>query len=416
MQPTLFRPEATAGQHEWLGTIQLGRPLSLAWLTAATVAVALAVAAFLVLGQYTRKARVGGYLVPDRGVIRLLAPQNATVVESHAAEGRHVVRGEVLYVLDVGQATLSGDTQAAVEASLASREQSLQAAVRQHAELERNERAALDRQIDEMQRELTPMAMEVDLQTQRLGLAQQALARLESLQKDNFISAAQVQAKAEEILGLKAQLQTLARQRAGHLRQIAVLQAQRAELPVRSQVRQGEALRDLADIAQRSAENEARRRIVVRAPQDGTLTGVLAGTGQSVGSAIALASLVPEGATLEAHLFAPSSAVGFVRARQAVALRYQAFPYQKFGHQPGEVREVSRSPLQATELAGLALPAHGGEPLYRITVTLARQTVAAYGQAQPLVPGMQLDADVLLDQRRLIEWIFEPVLGIAGRL
>jgi membrane fusion protein len=29
---------------------------------------------------------------------------------------------------------------------------------------------------------------------------------------------------------------------------------------------------------------------------------------------------------------------------------------------------------------------------------------------------MQLDADVVLDRRRLIEWIFEPVLGIASRV
>jgi membrane fusion protein len=80
---------------------------------------------------------------------------------------------------------------------------------------------------------------------------------------------------------------------------------------------------------------------------------------------------------------------------------------------------VSRSPLQAAELAGLALPgalSTGGEPLYRITVTLAQQSVSAYGQPQALAPGMQLEADVLLDRRRLIEWLFEPVLGIAGRV
>jgi membrane fusion protein len=57
-----------------------------------------------------------------------------------------------------------------------------------------------------------------------------------------------------------------------------------------------------------------------------------------------------------------------------------------------------------------------GEPLYRITVTLNQQTVAAYGKAQTLSPGMQLEADVQLDRRRLIEWLFEPVLGIAGRV
>jgi membrane fusion protein len=29
---------------------------------------------------------------------------------------------------------------------------------------------------------------------------------------------------------------------------------------------------------------------------------------------------------------------------------------------------------------------------------------------------MQLDADVLLERRRLVEWLFAPVLGIAGRV
>ena len=95
---------------------------------------------------------------------------------------------------------------------------------------------------------------------------------------------------------------------------------------------------------------------------------------------------------------------------------------------PGQVLQVSRTPLQAAELASLPLAtgstsntASGalqpaGEPLYRITVALDRQTVQAYGVAQPLVAGMQLEADVLLDRRRLIEWIFEPLLSITGRL
>jgi membrane fusion protein len=156
----------------------------------------------------------------------------------------------------------------------------------------------------------------------------------------------------------------------------------------------------------------------VRAPQDGVVTAVLADTGPAVTPGVALASLLPADARLQAHLFAPSSAVGFVRAHQSVQLRYQAFPYQKFGHQAGEVIQVARSPLQAAELAGLPLQgaAASGEPLYRITVSLDQQTVAAYGQAQALSPGMQLEADVLLDRRRLIEWLFEPVLGIASRV
>ena len=416
----LFRPEVLENrQRDWLGSIQLIRPVSLGLLTAFVVATVLAVASYLVLGEYTRKARVSGYLVPDQGVIRLMSPQAATLLEAHAVEGASVRRGDVLFVLSVGQSTLSGDTQAAVRSSLALREQSLQGAARQRGALEQTQLAALDRQIEDMRRELGSMAAEADLQRERLTLTQQAQARLESLRNDNFVSSAQVQTKAEEVLGLKAQMQVLERQRSAHLREITALQAQRRELPMRVQAQQGEIDRDLAALAQQAAENEARQRIVVRAPQDGVVTGVLAQVGQTVTPSVAMASLLPANARLQAQLFAPSSAVGFVRPNQAVQLRYQAFPYQKFGHQTGAVALVSRSPLQGAELAGLPMQAAANaasEPLYRITVTLDQQSVAAYGQAQALVPGMQLEADVLLDRRRLIEWLFEPVLGIAGRV
>ena len=417
---SLFRPEALEHrEREWLGSIQLIRPVSLAVLTVLTLLVVAGVGAYLTLGEYTRKARVSGYLVPDRGVIRLVTPQAATVVESHVVEGRAVQRGDVLFVLAVGQATLSGDTQATVLSSIESRTRSLQGAARQRSQLEQTQLAAIDRQIGEMGREIESMKLESDLQRQRLLLAEQAQGQYESLRNDNFVSSAQVRTKAEEVLNVKAQLQGLVRQRAARLREIAALQSQRRELPLQTQSAQGAIDRDLAALAQQAAETEARQRIVVRAPQDGVVSGVLAAPGQTVTPAVALASLLPADAKLQAQLFAPSSAVGFVRANQQVQLRYQAFPYQKFGHQAGEVVQVSRSPLQASELAGLALPASlsaSGEPLYRITVSLDRQSVAAYGQPQALSPGMQLEADVLLDRRRLIEWLFEPVLGIAGRI
>jgi membrane fusion protein len=376
------------------------------------------VATFLFVGEYTRKARVPGLLVPDRGVIRIVSPQPATVIESNVAEGRSVRAGDVLYVLSVEQSTLTGNAQSAVHDSLKARERSLLGASAQQLALERERLAGLDRRIEAMRAELDQMDTESQLQAQRLSLARQAQARLESLRGENFVSAAQVQTKTEEVLGLQAQMQSLQRQRAAHLREIGELQARRREIPLEAQALQGTIERDMAELAQQGAENEARRRIVLRAPQDGVLSGVVAQPGQTVTPATALASLLPANARLQAHLFAPSSAVGFVRTDQPVQLRYQAFPYQKFGVQSGMVVQVSRSPLQAAELGGLVSPTAGnpGEPLYRITVILDHQNITAYGQPQALVPGMQLDADVMLDRRRLIEWIFEPVLGIAGRV
>jgi membrane fusion protein len=155
---------------------------------------------------------------------------------------------------------------------------------------------------------------------------------------------------------------------------------------------------------------------VVRAPQDGVVSAVLASPGQTVTAAAALASLVPTGSALQAYLYAPSSAVGFLRAQQPVLLRYHAFAYQKFGHQRGRIERISLAPLQAAELAGQAWAGDAREPMYRITVALERQQMQAYGAMQALVPGMQLDADVPIERRKLYEWLFEPVLGMANRM
>jgi membrane fusion protein len=411
----LFRQEAVENrQQDWLGSVQLVRPVSLTVLTVVVVIAAVAVAALLVEGRYTRKARVSGFLVPDRGVIRLMPPQAGTVLESHVAEGRVVREGDVLFVLAINQATPRGE---AVQNSFSARERSLKGAALQQQQLLQSQGSAIDQRLDDMRRELAALAAEADLQAQRLVLATQAQSRLESLRADNFVSAAQAQAKAEELLGLRAQVQSTERQRVAQQREIGTLEAQRRELPLRIQAQLGEIDRDLALLAQQTAEKESSQRIVVRASQDGVISAVLAEPGQSVSPVSALASLVPAHSRLQAHLFAPSSAVGFLRSQQAVMLRFDAFPYQKFGLQTGHVLQVARSPLQATELA--SLPLQGGaanEPLYRITVALDRQDVAAYGEAQPLSPGMQLEGDVQLDRRRLIEWIFEPVLGLAGRV
>ncbi|RVU49449.1 HlyD family secretion protein [Rubrivivax rivuli] len=409
----LFRPEAVEAQRlQWLGGVQLVRPPSLAWLTAGVVVVALALGAFLSLAQYTRKATSPGVVVPDRGLIRLVPAAAGTVLERRVAEGQAVRAGDVLFVLALERPLLSADAQAVVRRSLDERRRSLAEAAGAQQALAGTQRAALERRLAAMEGELAQLDVEAGLQQQRLAMAEQNLARLQSLQADQFISAAQTQAKAEEVLGLKVAAQGLQRQRAALLRERAELEGERRALPLVAGAALGSLARDLAQADRDAVEQGAEQRLVVRAPQSGTVSTLLAEPGQSVSPASALATLMPEGAVLQAQLFAPSSAIGFVQPGQAVRLRFEAFPYQKFGQQPARVLQVSRTPLAASELAALALPAvgAGAEPLFRITVALEGEPVA------PLSAGMRLQADVLLERRRLIEWLFEPLLGLKGRL
>jgi len=412
----LFRAEAQASQQQaWLGSVQLHRPATLRWLSLLALGGVVAVGAFLFSTEYTRKARVNGLLVPERGVMRLSVPQSATVVARPVQDGQQVREGDVLFVLSLDSANPTGDS---LSRTLKDREQSLGAAQAQQRELAQSQAASLKARIATLESTLRQADAELQLHAQREALAQQSLGRLESLAKDQFVSSAQVQTKREELLGLQAQRQALSRERENLQREALGLQAELQAIPLKAQVQQGELARDIAALQAQGVENEARRRLVLRAPSDGQMSTVLAEPGQVVQAGTQLAALLPARTPLQAHLYAPSSAVGFLRPHQAVLLRYQAFPYQKFGQQAGEVLQVARTPLQAAELAQLGLPAAmaQGEPMYRITVQLQRQSVEAYGQDQPLSPGMLLEADVLLERRRLIEWIFEPLLSLARRV
>ena len=163
-----------------------------------------------------------------------------------------------------------------------------------------------------------------------------------------------------------------------------------------------------------------RARTWIRPARAGRVSALTAVAGQSITAGTALATLLPaeaDASALVAHLYAPSRTAGFVEPGQQVGLRYAAYPYQKFGMHVGRVTTVSRTPVNPQDLppgrAQALMAASGGqEPLYRVTVALASQTISTYGTPQPLKSGMAVEAQLQQGQRAIWEWVLEPVLAV----
>jgi membrane fusion protein len=229
----------------------------------------------------------------------------------------------------------------------------------------------------------------------------------------------QLQAAEERRLDQDAKLGLLERSRIAANRDRLALKGELEELPLRSQADIANIEREIGTLDQQLAEAEARREIVVPAPARGTVTAIQAELGGRPNSSVPLLSIVPTGSKLQAHLFTPSRAIGFLRPGQRVLLRFQAYPYQKFGHYEGVLASVSGSAVNPGELpaqlAGLTSLVGTSEPVYRITVSLTSQTVTVYGRPVPLQPGMQLDAEIMIERRRLIEWVLDPLYTLTGK-
>lgn len=416
MSTGLFRAEVRAhAENAWLGKILLIQPPSFAFLTSCALVLACALAAFFTTGQYTRKARLEGVVAPELGVVRILAQQSGVVERVRVAEGEEVERDATLLTIGDGRESAS---RVAIGSAVAARIREREAALARQREASvaaaGSEREALERRAQGLARELAALDAEIATQSTRSALSARSLDRARRLEAIGFLSAAAADREREGDADQRARVQSLERSRLALARDLdaAGLEARAAGERAAAQLATLDQQR--AALAQERLEHDLQYRAAIVAPAAGTVATVLVEPGQMVVPGTPLATLLPRGSRLEVHLFAPSSAIGFVHAGQDVLVRYLAYPHQKFGSYHARVLGVSRNALPASEL-GFAPPGGGREPLYRIKAALASQSILAYGQPRPLKPGMQVEADVLLDRRRLIEWIFEPLIALAGR-
>ena len=416
MSAPLFRRETEeARAASWLGSIVLIRPVSFSVLTLCALFTAVILAAYFIGGHYTRKARLTGVLAPTEGVMRIVAQQAGMVTSIAVHEGDDVDRDAPLVVMTDPRAPAAHETtEHALRARFAERREMLlrqRATTIAAADVEVG--AALGRE-RALERERTQIRRELGVQEERLRVAARNYARMERLRDTGFMSAAAVDRERENEIEQRSRLETLRRsamalerersdQEADATLAAARLRAQLAAIDVQRAAMEQEAL-----------ERALQYRAIVAAPGRGRVGAVLVEPGQMVLPGTTLLTVLPADATLEALLYAPSRSMGFVKVGQDVLLRYAAYPHQKFGSHRAVVRAISASAMSASEL-GIVPPDGGREPLYRIRATLDAQDIRAYGRAEPLQAGMQLEADVLLDRRRLIEWVFEPLLSLAGR-
>lgn len=414
MTQDLFRREVLeARRGPWLGGVSLAQPLHMWWLTLAAGLMALLVGLFLGLGTYTRRSTVTGQLVPAMGLATVVAPAAGVIGRIDVPEGGRVEEGQVLAVVATARATLAhGDMPAALQSRLERRREGLGSGLAARLQLLDAQGEGLRAQLAAAERELVQIRTGIGNRREQARIAAETLRSLRGLEDERYVSLLQIRQHESEALSWQGEVQALERQATATRRTVAQLRQALRELPGQKLAAEAGYLRDVALLEQEEVESQARGGLAIHAPVAGVVSAQLAKPGQSVQAGQPVLALLPGAGTLEAEFLVPSRAIGFIRPGDRVLLRYQAYPYQKFGHHEAEVARISRSALEPGGPGG----SHAHEPLYRVTAKLARQEVMAYGREEPLKPGTLVDADILGERRRLIEWILEPLFTVRGRV
>ncbi|MBB4187176.1 HlyD family type I secretion periplasmic adaptor subunit [Sinorhizobium terangae] len=155
---------------------------------------------------------------------------------------------------------------------------------------------------------------------------------------------------------------------------------------------------------------ELRREMVaLTAPADAVVLDLAQ---RSVGSVVReaepIVTLVPLNVPLEAEVEINARDIGRVTATEEVRIKFDAYPFQKYGTASGSIRTISRdafTPNQQDASAGRATA-----PFFKARVSLGDSELRAPPGTVRLLPGMTVSAEIKVGGRTVISYFLYPLL------
>jgi membrane fusion protein len=409
----LFRSEVL--EYQTASSNQFGSPTGVlppSWLklTLLLTAFILAVIVFLFNANMARKETVRGKLRSDGPEAKIYPVEPGIVGAVLVENGDTVAAGAALFEISSERYLADGEKLSASTLEELSRERKSllekRASLQEGATLAGN---AAKLAFEDALRKEAEAQDQIDILKRRLKTAEKRRDDISELHDKGIIAEPVLNERVEAVSVL---LQNLLQVQA----LLADARSEQRRLGTESQQIQVNLSRDLSDLDQRLSQidaqttrTNAQKGHTIMAPNSGRITALNARVGEYATPNMPLTIILPEDSQLIAEVYVPSRAIGFIAKGQTVKLQYDAFPYQKFGLAYGEVTLITNTSQTPQELG---VPSRTGEPLYEVRIALEKQTMSAFGKEVMLQSGMELTADIILEDRKLIEWLMEPLLSV----
>ena len=408
MATKLFRQEVIdAGRERLAGTVVAATPPRSRVYTLLLLVIAAVFVAFLVFGSYASSAQVRGLVAYDSGIARVYPTAQAEIREIHVRTGQRVAAGDPLVTISLaqGQGGVGSQLQQfeAQDSELARQEQLV-------TTLGGSETAALQAQRINLSAAIGSLERQRTIAEGQIRLAEVGVRRASQLAAEGAGTQRQVEDHRATLLARRAEMESLSERIIVQRDALAQVEARIGQRGMESDRGRSEIATRRAALAEQRAALVRSDRLVLTAPVAGEIGDITAEIGQRARPDTSLVTIVPGGSRLEIWLYATSRGVGFARPGQEVRLNFHAFPYQRFGAGRGTVTAVSNVAIEPSAIDGdLGLT----EPVFRVRVRIDAMPPRVPPERQ-LRPGMTLQANLVLERRRLWEILFNPVVMAAA--
>jgi len=364
---------------------------------------------FLILfGEYSEKSHVSGYLIPDKGLIKVTAIHQGIISRVNVVEGQHVLKNELLFVIDLNSISDQGKTSDLISDSLKKRHNLLVNELSRLHLIHLSQTEMIEKSISSLSQQKVALEKEIQAENIYLSLSERNLKRYSALGKNNAISQSDIEKAQQYFQAAIIQLNSMKRVLAstdGNLEQNI---QERKSLIDKQNNEDSQLQRSIEEIEQEMIKISQQQYLNLTASSDGTVTQITGKLGGEADTAIPLATILPDGANLEADMYVPSISVGFVKKGNEVLLAYQAYPYQKFGLQHAVVFEIDKTAVNPKELP---FSPTSQDPMYLVKARLDKPVITIYGKDEQLQSGEKFDAYLILEHRKIWEWAIDPLIA-----
>ena len=402
----LFRDAAVEHMEStWSGRVLLMRPMSFTLYTAGAVAVLVIIVAFVCWATYTKRELAVGFVRPESGVSTIRPMVDGRIGEIYVVEGDHVEAGDPLFAITAELENEQGSLPEQLSAEITRQIDFMQKGSSNHRESLLKQKQQVAARVTELEQLERSVHSKEVLLRRKFEAEKREQEMAEKLLNSRLISEIDYNSRLRNFLDVQIALRTVSEDLLKIQSEKSQTRLDLARMDLDLQKQSADSDFALSQLNQRLIENTSEG-YIVRSPKAGTVSSVLVTPSNIVSSSTNVMSILPDNSRWIAELYVSTKAIGNISKSSAVYLKYDAFPYMKFGVYRGEVKNISGTILTRESLPP-EIPATG--PMYRILVNLEKQQISLSDQRYSLQSGMTVTAELEAESRRLVDWFLGPL-------
>ena len=415
----LFRQEAINYQKaKWMGKALLIKGYSAWFVFLLSIVFIIVLVLAAIFGTYTRRINVPGEITTQPRAINLFSTQQGFIINSHVKVGDKVKKGDPIYELDVSQTTQLGNvTQKTIE-SINNQIKNISEIIETLKENKQITLNALKQQIDEYNKFHQDSLLLVKNAEKGMSEMYESMQNYADYQKKGLINNEQFNNQRYLYYQQQNSYQFLQNQIIQENLSIIQLNSELVTKIADFDNKISEYQFQLNALQRQLTEVNAKGTLIISAPSDGRIESLSVTDGQMVKTDDSLAQLIPANAdSYYLVLWAPNESVPYISVNDKINIRYEAYPYQKFGQFSGEIMSISNVPASSQEMS-----TYSSSPLsqnninyqayYKVMVSLDKQQMAKFNNKIKLTNGMKADITLFLEKRPIYQWMLSPFYDI----